>query len=220
MDFECGQTPVLYSRTFVAYETYYGRRVEMRLAIPFIALLVVAPTVQAADGTALQDAVVNHVRQLAAEARCEHHCVVADSTVGGANRSFTEFIRYRFSPAVADELEAAYASENDDPRPLDLSDIGGIAVVPVAKFANGPVYDWPSLLREYPGTDAVLRFSAPVVDSLGSHAVVRYDIVSRSGDSRSKFVEFEKQRDGTWRPYFLRVGNLEMIFRESLHSVP
>ena len=142
--------------------------------------------------------------------------VVAQRTIGGAPAGCRRFVDKFFGTVIAEEMLQSYGENGPAPRTIDQSTAGPFAIVRVEQFENGPYdYDWRRLNQEYPQVRYVMRLSWPVVDSIGTYAVVRYELIGRDRPStansqqpwqHASFVKFEKQPDGSWKRTFANIG--------------
>jgi hypothetical protein len=136
--------------------------------------------------------------------------VVAQRTIGGAPVGYRTFVDKYFGRVIAEDLLRSYGESGPAPRTIEQASAGSFAILPVEQFQSGTNdYDWQRLNLKYPHVRHVLRLSWPAVDSLGTYAVVRYELIGRDRPSTWKggnlpwehasFVKFEKQTDGSWK---------------------
>lgn len=144
---------------------------------------------------------------------------VARGTIGGSPIGYRAFVDEFFGSAIAEELLQSYGDGGPAPRMIDQPIAGGFAVVQLDEFETGPFdYDWQRLNQTYPQVRHVVRLSWPVLDRLGTYAVVRYELISRDRPStlnpshgpwqHASFVKFEKQTDESWTRSITSVGNI------------
>jgi len=144
--------------------------------------------------------------------------VVARRTIDGAPQGFRKFVETYFGVVIAKDLLQAYGDNGPTPGDIDQSAAGGFSVLPLDDFEAGPfTYDWQRLNLRYPEVRYVVRMSRPVVDSLGTYAVVRYELLGRDRPEtlrspwpwqHASFVKFEKQPDGSWKRTIGTIGAL------------
>jgi hypothetical protein len=143
--------------------------------------------------------------------------VVAQRTIGGAPVGYRLFVDKFFGTVIAEELLQSYGEHGPAPRAIDQSKAGPFAIVRLEQFEEGPYgYDWQRLNQEYPQVRYVVRLSWPAVDSIGTYAAVRYELIGRDRPSTLKppqqpwhhasFVKFEKQTDGSWKRTYAIIG--------------
>lgn len=143
---------------------------------------------------------------------------VARRTIGGAPAAFRDFVGANWGSVIAEDLVQAYGDTGPAPAIMDQSASSGFAVLPLEDFEDGPnAYDWKRLNEKYPAVRYVVRISRPVVDKVGTYAVVRYELLGRDRPQswtapwpwqHASFVMFEKQPDGSWKRTIARIGAL------------
>lgn len=145
--------------------------------------------------------------------------VVARQTIGGAPMGFRSFVNYWFGSVIAEEMSQAYGNAGPAPRMIERLKVGSLAVVPLGEFEAGAFeYDWARLNEKYPEVRYVVRLSWPVLDRLGTYAVVRYELLGRDRPSTlapdsgpwqaASFVKFEKQTNGSWKLVSATIGSI------------
>jgi len=152
-------------------------------------------------------------RDLPAEA-----IVVAQRTIDGAPNTFRSFVDEHFGTVIANELAESHGEKGPAPRAIEQKTAAGFTVLPVQEFESGRFdYDWSRLNQKYPLVRYVVRLSWPVVDSVGTYAAVRYELIGRDQPStasaerpwqHASFAKFEKQSDGSWKRGAAVIGAL------------
>ena len=141
--------------------------------------------------------------------------VVARRTIGGSVKGYRSFVEKFFGTVIAEELIESYGNSGPTPREIEQKTAGPFPVVPLHEFESGAFeYDWLRLNEKYPGVRHVVRLSPPVFDSLGTYAVVRYELIGRDRPSNfpqrpwqhASFVQYIKQKDGSWKQGISRIG--------------
>lgn len=134
---------------------------------------------------------------------------VADATIAGAESSFSDFVHHWHGREIGGELLASYRANSGASQHIGATDAAGIPVLSLEAFSSGGTsYDWERLSVKHPDVKAVVRVSRPALDRLASYAVVRYEVIVRTGPVWATLEEFVKQPDGSWEAKHSRIGNL------------
>lgn len=143
--------------------------------------------------------------------------VVARRTIGGASMGFRSFAGEFFASVIAEDLVNSYGHAGPATQTIEQTTAGPFAVLSLEEFeVDGPLrYDWRRLNHKYPNVRHVVRLSWPVVDRIGTYAVVRYELIGRDRPAsvrssqpwqRASFVQFQKQVDTSWKRGISRIG--------------
>lgn len=140
------------------------------------------------------------VRVSALERLHDDQYAVSDLTIGNAPEHLRRFATDWHGSAIADEIIASYEERRQSPRRIGLTNVKEVPVYPLERFRTDALnYDWARLNATYPEVRAIVRISRPATDSLGTYAVVRYEVISPGGPAWASFIEFQKQFDGSWK---------------------
>ena len=162
--------------------------------IPFaILLLAFGPFVFANDN---EHAVMKAVFNVAAHANHMHGvapAVVREKTLGGGNAFASQWIEHVRGNVIGEELAASYARVN-----ADQEDVNDYFPKLVKTIDIDEPYDFTKIDDTFPAANALMVFSRPAFDSLGSVAMVRADVIPRNGRATTTFYEVVHQPNGTW----------------------
>ena len=190
----------------------------MRFAVTTFALFAVASTVLAADYS--EQDILKPALMAARRVIVSHHvapAILSVKTRGGAERFAEEWIYDHASKIVAGDIRAQYASINKER--VDVPAIG-FATADLSVFESGNSYDWAKFHETFPRAQAILVVSRPAVDSLGTTALVRFDVITPN-DAWTTFDELEKQPlDGSWKVTKGAMGTLATFYRTDIHTHP
>jgi len=190
----------------------------MRALVLFVvSLAAVSVFAEQAQSSALQRAVVEtalahfggvgHGETSALESS---NIALADDTVGGNSDVMAQVASQFHGSAVADELITSYGANEQSER-IPADDAYEIRLLRLDSFSlpDGS-YDWDKLNSQYPDVKAIVKVSQPAVDSLGTVAIVRCEVITRQGFAWGAFAEVEKQSDGSWSATRSFVGDIRI----------
>jgi hypothetical protein len=135
---------------------------------------------------------------------------LADETVGGNADVMAQVASNFHGSTIAGELIQSYgANEQSERVPAD--DAYEIKLLRLDSFSmpDGR-YDWDKLSSQYPDVKAIVKVSKPAVDSLGTVAIIRFEVITRQGFAWGAFAEIEKQWDGSWSGTRSLVGDIRI----------
>jgi len=174
--------------------------------------VAVAPLLLAADA---DKAVMKTVFSAASHANHAHGvapAVVRGKTLGGADVFATQWIEKVRGEVIGRELADSYERVNAQQE--DVNDFFPKLVKTVDLDAP---YDWSEIHDEFPAAKAVMVFSRPAFDSLGSFAFVRSDVFPKDGKPTSTFYDLEHQPDGSWKIAHAAVMTYDASRRTDVH---
>lgn len=120
--------------------------------------------------------------------------VVRSKTLGGDDSFASNWILRVRGDVIGRELADSYARANS--KQEDVNDYFPNLV----KTVDGDApYDWSAIRDDFPAANAVMVFSRPAFDSLGSIAFVRADVIPKNGTATTTFYELEHQPDDSWK---------------------
>lgn len=135
--------------------------------------------------------------------------LVSDATIAGDDAVLEQFLRENHSRTIAEEMIESYRRSRGRLQRLTATETGHAKIVRLDQFVGPPQdYKWEELGRAYPQVRVIVRMSEPAVDSMGTFAVVRYEVVTRRGFAWGVLQEFERQPDGAWLPKMGLAGNI------------
>jgi hypothetical protein len=148
---------------------------------------------------------VNHLHGVAP-------AVVRSKTLGGADSFASQWIVKVRGDVIGRELADSYARENM--KQEDVNDYFPKLVKTVE--ADAP-YDWSAIGDEFPAANALMVFSRPAFDSLGSVAFVRADVIPKKGTATTTFYELDHQPDDSWKIDHMAVVTYDSSRRSDVH---
>lgn len=167
---------------------------NMRKIAPVLLTLLFAPFLFASDA---DNAVMQKVFLFTAHSNHMHGvapAVVREKTLGGADSFATQWIKKTSGDVIGGELAASYEKQNADEE--DVNDFFPKLVKTVK--ADVP-YDWTKINEQFPAANALMVFSRPAFDSLGTTAIVRADVIPKNGQPTTTFFQLEHQPDDSWK---------------------
>ena len=138
--------------------------------------------------------------------------VVRSETLGGADSFASQWIVKVRGEVIGRELADSYTRVNAEP--VDVNDYFPKLVKTVD--ADAP-YDWTAISDEFPAANALMIFSCPAFDSLGSVALVRADVIPKNGTATTTFYELEHQPDDSWQMKHASVLTYDSSRRTDVH---
>jgi hypothetical protein len=139
------------------------------------------------------------------------------TTRGGAFHFADEFAYSHLNGPMAGDLADGYYTENQKEHEIASDLPEQVLKADVHAFQKDSSFDWTQLSEKYPRAKSVVLISEPAFDSLGTTALVRYDVVSPE-HSYTSFVELERQAlDGSWKSKFGTMGTRDATYRTDGH---
>lgn len=134
---------------------------------------------------------------------------IAATTIGGEEAIAKQHIESLYSSVIASEMLSSYEAKAKGPIQLGSEFESKIPILNLEAFRREPLgYDWKALQQAHPDVKVVVRLSRPGVDSLGTFAVVRYEVLTPRGRRWASFTEFAKTPTDVWKFDKAVIGNL------------
>jgi len=187
----------------------------MRKLACAVLVVAVAPSLFAANADKAEKAVMKTVFGAASHANHVHGiapAVVRTTTLGGADSFASEWIVKVRGDVIGRELADSYAREN-----MKQEDVNDYFPKLVKTIDADAPYDWSEISDEFPAANAIMIFSRPAFDSLGSVAFVRADVIPKKGTATTTFYELEHQPDGSWKIDHMAVSTYDSTRRSDVH---
>ena len=174
--------------------------------------LAVAPLLFAGEADTAVMKTVFHAASHANHLHGVAPAVIRGKTLGGADSFATQWIEKMRGDVIGRELAESYERVNAQQE--DVNDFFPKLVKTVDLDAP---YDWSRIHGEFPAAKAVMVFSRPAFDSLGSVAFVRSDVFPEKGTPTTTFYDLEHQPDGSWKIVRAAVSTYETSRRTDVH---
>lgn len=168
----------------------------MRKLLVIAVALAVAPALFASDAEKGVMKAAYEIASRSAAARGGAPSIVRMQTTGAADGFASQWAVIVRGKAVGEELGKSYQSNNAQAANIKdlLPDLKDKDVIDVSE-----PYNWRHIDKFEPGHQSLLVFSRPAIDSTGSVALVRVDIVPHDSPPSTIFYELEHQSDDTWK---------------------
>ena len=157
--------------------------------------LAFAPFLFAANDA--EHAVLRQVLEAVARSNTHHGfapAAIRSTTLGGGDSFASEWIMKVRGNVIGDELAKSYVKMNGSSE--SLVDI--LPNVTELVDADAPL-DWNKIDQALPGKKAVIVFSRPAFDKLGTVALVRADVIPREGVPTTTFYEVARDANEGWK---------------------